>query len=133
MPKYIDFLLVYGAREEDGELPFSGFYTRPTLADPNPGHVITCLKRSGQVHELWYNLKAVGLQETKPKEPNERRWKIRQLAVYHHFDLGTGTSLWVIGDPHEAAKGVFSEVLSEAPCYQTSTWTMAERFPCIWL
>lgn len=115
MPAYIDFLLVYGTRDEDRELRFTGFRTRTTLQNPTPGHIIADLHRSGRQHEVCYNLKAVAPKESGKSQHLGRRWKIRQAAVYHRFDVGTGTALWIVGDPRETVKESFANVLPEGP------------------
>ncbi|KAM7204656.1 hypothetical protein V8F20_003440 [Naviculisporaceae sp. PSN 640] len=115
MPNYIDFLLVYGAQEEDRELRYGGFRSRTVLTDPHPGLVVPGLQRSGCQYEICFNLKAVSLKEENPKDPFVRRWKVRQSAIYHRFDLKTGTALWIIGDPREAVKGIFGDVLPQGP------------------
>ncbi|KAK4208865.1 hypothetical protein QBC37DRAFT_324857 [Rhypophila decipiens] len=113
MPNYIDFLLVYGAQEEDRELRYGGFRTRTTLSNPHPGHVVPGLHRSGCQHEMCFNLKAVSQKEENPKDPFAPRWRIEQSAIYHRFHLKTGTALWIIGDPREAVKGMVGDVLPE--------------------
>lgn len=113
MPAYIDFLLVYGTRDEDRELRFTGFRTRTVLQNPSPGHVIADLHRSGRQHEVCYNLKAAAPKESVQSQQSRRRWKIRQTAVYHRFDFGSGTALWIIGDPRETVKKTVQEALPE--------------------
>ncbi|KAJ4419039.1 hypothetical protein N0V82_005162 [Gnomoniopsis sp. IMI 355080] len=115
MPAYIDFLLVYGTRDEDRELRFTGFRTRTTLQNPTPGHVVADLHRSGRQHEVCYNLKAVAPKQPGASQHSRRRWKIRQAAVYHRFDVGTGTALWIVGDPRETVKNNVKDVLPEGP------------------
>lgn len=113
MPAYIDFLLVYGTRDEDRELRFTGFRTRTTLQNPAPGHVIADLHRSGRQYEVCFNLKAAAPKESLSSQQSRRRWKIRQTAVYHRFDCGSGTALWIIGDPREKVKKTVQEILPE--------------------
>ncbi|CAJ2508545.1 Uu.00g135710.m01.CDS01 [Anthostomella pinea] len=129
MPNYIDFLLVYGAQEEDRELRFSGFRTRTTFVNPEPGHIIPDLGRSGRQHEMCYNLKAVAPREAGKTQLIQNRWKIRQAAIYHRFDLGTGSLLWIIADPREAVKGVIGEILPEGTAPRDFQFgTVAEAF-----
>ncbi|KAI1747623.1 hypothetical protein F4782DRAFT_419012 [Xylaria castorea] len=115
MPTYIDFLLVYGAEEEDRELRYNAFRTQTTCVNPELGNIIPDLNRSGRQHEICYNLKAVT-----PKDPSKtqlagNRWRIRQAAIYHRLDLGTGSALWIIADPREAVKKLIGEILPEGP------------------
>ncbi|KAI8624161.1 hypothetical protein F5Y19DRAFT_337129 [Xylariaceae sp. FL1651] len=113
MPTYIDFLLVYGAQEEDRELRFNSFRTRTTFVNPEPGSIIPDLNRSGRQHEICYNLKAVAPKDAGKSQFVKKRWKIRQSAIYHRFDLGTASALWIIADPREAVKGIIGEILPE--------------------
>lgn len=113
MPHYIDFLLVYGAEEEDRELRFCGFRTKTTFVNPDAGEIIPSLNRSGRRYELCYNLKAVSLKKLNEDRLINVAWKIRQYAVYHRFDLGTGCVLWIIADPREKVKKLIGEVMHE--------------------
>ncbi|KAJ8119560.1 hypothetical protein ONZ43_g3514 [Nemania bipapillata] len=113
MPTYIDFLLVYGAEEEDRELRYNAFRTRTTFVNPEPGNIIPDLNRSGRQHEICYNLKAVAPKDPTKSQFVKNRWRIRQSAVYHRLDLGTGSALWIIADPREAVKKIVGEILPE--------------------
>ncbi|KAI0905711.1 hypothetical protein F4823DRAFT_119410 [Ustulina deusta] len=119
MPTFIDFLLVYGAQEEDRELRYHAFRTQTTLINPEPGNIIPDLNRSGRQHEICYNLKAVTPKDPTKNQFVKNRWRIRQSAVYHRLDLGTGSALWIIADPREAVKRVIGEVLPEGPLPRT--------------
>lgn len=113
MPQYIDFLLVYGAEEEDRELRFCGFRTRTTFVNPDAGQIIPDLNRSGRRYELCYNLKAVNPKQSSQERFINEVWKIRQYAVYHRFDLGTGCVLWIIADPLEKVNNLIKEVMPD--------------------
>ncbi|KAI0190664.1 hypothetical protein EV127DRAFT_78315 [Xylaria flabelliformis] len=116
MPTYIDFLLVYGAEEEDRELRYNAFRTRTTFVDPEPGNIIPDLNRSGRQHEICYNLKAVARKDPTKNQLVGDRWRIRQAAIYHRLDLGnTGSALWIIADPRETVKKLIGEILPEGP------------------
>lgn len=113
MPAYIDFLLAYGTQDEDRELRFTGFRSKTVLQNPLAGHVVADLHRSGRQHEICYNLKAVAPKLLGKSQHPRNRWKIRQAAIYHRFDLGTGTALWIIGDPRETVKKRIQQFLPE--------------------
>ncbi|KAK7714954.1 hypothetical protein SLS63_011550 [Diaporthe eres] len=59
--------------------------------------------------------KLVGAFATRPDPRCRIIWKIRQAAIYHRFDLGSGTALWIIGDPRETVKNDLKDVLPEGP------------------
>ncbi|KAI0425762.1 hypothetical protein F5Y09DRAFT_88918 [Xylaria sp. FL1042] len=129
MPTYIDFLLVYGAQEEDRELRYNAFRTRTTFVNPEPGSIIPDLNRSGRQHEICYNLKAVAPKDPTKNQFIKSRWRIRQSAVYHRLDLGTGSALWIIADPREAVKRVIGEILPEGLVPKTFHFdTFSESF-----
>ncbi|KAK7914324.1 hypothetical protein PG985_012027 [Apiospora marii] len=110
-PFYLDFLLAYGIQEEDRKLRFNGFRSQVTLVNPQPSQVIPDLNRSGRRFDLCYNLKAVA-PLPKAGIGRELKWKIRQSAIYHRFDLGSGTALWMVADPLSAVKDELAEVLA---------------------
>lgn len=115
MPAYIDFLLAFGTQDEDRELRFTRFRTQTVLQNPVPGHVVADLHRSGRQHEICYNLKAVAPKDRGKSQYDRDQWKIRQAAVYHRFDLGSGTALWIVADPRESVKKAVQGVLREGP------------------
>ncbi|KAK2061269.1 hypothetical protein LY76DRAFT_673542 [Colletotrichum caudatum] len=122
MPQFSDFLHVYASRHgEDRELRFSGFRTDRVLANPVNGTVIPELGRSGRRYQLCFNLKTAA-----PKERGD--WKIRQAVLHHQFDLGQGTQLWVIGDPHAALKSRIAGLFREGNTYPSSFSTVREGF-----
>lgn len=90
---------------------FSGFRSQVTLINPEPSQVIPDLNRSGRHFDLCYNLKAVA-PLPKTGIGRELKWKIRQTAIYHRFDLGSGTALWMVADPLSAVKDELAEVLA---------------------
>ncbi|KAK1579744.1 uncharacterized protein LY79DRAFT_563307 [Colletotrichum navitas] len=122
MPQFSDFLLVYASDHgRDRELRFSGFRTDKVLANPVHGTVIPELGRSGRRYQLCFNLKTAALK-------GREDWKIRQAVLHHQFDLGQGTQLWVIGDPHATLKSRIAALFREGNTYPTSFGTVEEGF-----
>ncbi|GJC96686.1 fungal specific transcription factor domain-containing protein [Colletotrichum higginsianum] len=122
MPQFLDFLHVYASRHSrDRELRFSGFRTDKTLTDPVDGAMIPELGRSGRRYQLCFNLKTVS-----PKDGGD--WKIRQAVFHHQFDLGQGTQLWIIGDPHATLKKRIVDLFPEWNLYPTSFSTVQQGF-----
>lgn len=125
MPHYLDFLQVYASPHgEDQELHFSGFSTEKVLVNPVPGTDIPELGRSGRRFQLCYNLKAAAPKD----EHNEGTWKIRQAVIHHQFDVGQGTQVWMIGDPHAAIKERIGDLYSDTNKYPTSFSDMGQSF-----
>ncbi|WQF83734.1 hypothetical protein CDEST_08748 [Colletotrichum destructivum] len=122
MPQFLDFLHVYASRHSrDRELRFSGFRTDKTLTDPVDGTMIPELGRSGRRYQLCFNLKTVS-----PKDGGD--WKIRQAVFHHQFDVGQGTQLWIIGDPHATLKKRIADLFPEWNLYPTSFSTVQQGF-----
>jgi hypothetical protein len=122
MPQYLDFLFVYGSLHgEDREVRYSGFRTESTLVNPVPGTIIPDIDRTGRRYQICYNLKTVALKRnTGDDEDGPKKWKVRQAAIYHQFDVGTGTQLWMMGDPHAALKERISDVYHEDDYFPSS-------------
>ncbi|KZL78222.1 hypothetical protein CT0861_07799 [Colletotrichum tofieldiae] len=122
MPQFLDFLHVYASHHgRDRELRFSGFRTDKTLVNPISGTAIHELGRSGRRYQLCFNLKTVSLKE-------QGDWKIRQAVFHHQFDVGQGTQLWIIGDPHAALKRHTAELFPEGKVYPTNFSTVQQGF-----
>ncbi|KAK1969387.1 hypothetical protein LY78DRAFT_745174 [Colletotrichum sublineola] len=122
MPQFSDFLLVYASQHgRDRELRFSGFRTDKVLANPIKGTIIPQLGRSGRRYQICFNLKTVALKKY-------GEWKIRQAVLHHQLDLGQGTQLWIIGDPHATLKDRIAGLFSDRNTYPTSFSTVQEGF-----
>ena len=91
MPKYLDFLYIFGRQDRPRDLRFSGFREQTLLSSPPRGPAVPALGRSGRQFQLCYNVKAPFLKRV-PK----REWSIRQAAVHHQFDVVEGTTLWIV-------------------------------------
>jgi hypothetical protein len=96
MPAYLDFMLVFGAQSDPKDLRFSGFREQVKLRTPPPGSSIPTLGRSGRHYQLCYNLKSAQFKKKSDENIKLDQWSIRQVAVYHQFDVELGTMLWVV-------------------------------------
>ncbi|KAI8624440.1 hypothetical protein F5Y19DRAFT_315367 [Xylariaceae sp. FL1651] len=123
-PNFLEFLDVYGMpNAEDQEMRFCGFRTDVHLQNLDGGSIIPDLNRSGRRYSICYNLKTV-----KEKRASSVRWKIRQEAIYHQFDVGTGTQCWVFGDPHAAMKQRLAMVFHECETHRDNFATVSNSF-----
>lgn len=96
MPAYLDFIMVFGAQSEPKDLRFSGFREQVRLRTPATALPIKSLGRSGRHFQLCYNLKSVCFKKRSNEELKLDEWSIRQAAIYHQFDVETGTALWIV-------------------------------------
>jgi hypothetical protein len=96
MPAYLDFMLVFGAQSDPKDLRFSGLREQVRLRAPSPGLSIPSLGRSGRHYQLCYNLKSAQFKKKSDENIKLDEWSIRQVAVYHQFDVELGTTLWIV-------------------------------------
>jgi len=92
IPAFLDFLFPFGRKEYEKDFHFSGFRHEERLDTQHKGLGIPGLGRSGRDIRMCYNLKSVEPSKSQREWP----WSIRQIAVYHSFDVDTGVSAWII-------------------------------------
>ncbi|KAL2073992.1 hypothetical protein VTL71DRAFT_7770 [Oculimacula yallundae] len=90
MPNFLDFVFPFGYQQYAEDSLFSGFREDTRLTNTDGGLVLPTLGRSGRDIRMCYSLKSVESKESNLGFP----WSIRQIAVYHSFDLATGKSFW---------------------------------------
>ena len=89
-PEFLDFVFPFGWQEYQDDFHFSGFREETRLLTAERGLNIRELGRSGQDFRLCYALKSVekSSQESGP-------WSVRQIAIYHSFEVDTGKMFWI--------------------------------------
>lgn len=92
LPSFLDFLFPFGNQQYTQDLHFSGFKCEDRTSDLDCGLRIPELGWSGRDFQFCYNLKSVEPSKGQPEWP----WSIRQLALYHSFDVETGRSNWIL-------------------------------------
>ena len=92
MARFVDFLFSFGRQDYPKDFHFSGLYHETHLSDDQPSLSLSDLGRSGIDFKMCYNLKSVESSSSQPQFP----WSVRQLAVYHSFDVVTGKSFWTM-------------------------------------
>ncbi|KAF7519949.1 hypothetical protein G7054_g12937 [Neopestalotiopsis clavispora] len=129
-PKFFDFLDAYGIPSGiNRELRFNGFRTETYLADPDPGLILPELGRSGRCYQISYSLKTANRQEWM-KEPitGLSLWQLRQTAIHHQFDIGSGVQLWVFGDTGAALQTRIAEIVSSQQNHQEMFKSVSTSF-----
>ncbi|KAL2075032.1 hypothetical protein VTL71DRAFT_8812 [Oculimacula yallundae] len=132
MPNYIDFLSVFavdfGEQVEAVELRFSGFRERVLLSTEARGVQLPCAGLTGQNFQLCYNLKCVALKYGSGKR-EDWLWSPRQAVFHHQFDVGEGTTLWIIASARDELQYRFSDLTgSEGRSEDRAFKTPAESF-----
>ncbi|KAK5456971.1 hypothetical protein LTS15_004751 [Exophiala xenobiotica] len=97
MPAYLDNLTTFGQESHQRDLRYSGFRGRTRLSrSPRPETMALDLGRSGRHIQMCYNLKSVKCITPPKTAMKDMQWSRRPVALYHHFDVAEGNSLWVI-------------------------------------
>ncbi|OCT51222.1 hypothetical protein CLCR_08291 [Cladophialophora carrionii] len=96
MPRYLEFLFLFGQRAIPHDLRYSGFREQTSLELPAPGQNLPELRRSGKHYQICYNLKSVGCSSPPDIALMHQQWSIRHAAIYHQFDVEFGTTLWIV-------------------------------------
>lgn len=91
MPTFLEFVFPFGQQHFPRDFHLMGFRSESQLARYSTGLQIDNLGRSGRHLEFCYSLKSVERASEKPIP-----WSVRQCSVYHHLDLTTGQSVWIV-------------------------------------
>ncbi|KAI2466238.1 hypothetical protein F4781DRAFT_424218 [Annulohypoxylon bovei var. microspora] len=91
MPCFLDFILTFNLR--GGPVAHASFRHENYLEKNSPELSLPELKRSGIQIQHAFNLLSVE-RASHPDEKNQ--WPLRQIALYHSFDVTNGRSLWIV-------------------------------------
>lgn len=106
MPAFIELILPFGRKLYDSNFHFSAFRQDVRL-DPKAGRgKLDEVNRSGQDYQLCYNLKSVVLSIEQ-----DWPWSFQQAAVSHCFDVGKGSSSWILLEAQSNIRQRVTEVL----------------------
>jgi hypothetical protein len=95
MPRYLEFVFLFGRRCSPHDIRYSGF-SSTILGAPITGQDVPELGRSGQQYQMCYNLKTIDCLSTPGTDLKLQEWSIRQAAMCHQFDVKYGTTLWML-------------------------------------
>lgn len=95
MPDFLDFVFPFGESEHAQDFHFSGFRAENQFSKDfgaEPALTVPTLGRSGRQFQMCFNLRSA-----EPTTYDSRRpWSIRQVAIYHSFDVETGRTVWIL-------------------------------------
>ncbi|KAI0388005.1 hypothetical protein F5Y04DRAFT_241475 [Hypomontagnella monticulosa] len=91
MPYFLDFILTFCTRERP--VAHALFRNENYLEKNSPEFPLPELQRSGIQIQHAFNLLSVE-RASDPREKNQ--WPLRQVALYHSFDVSNGRCLWII-------------------------------------
>ncbi|KAM7214251.1 hypothetical protein V8F06_010368 [Rhypophila decipiens] len=91
-PGFIDPILSFGFQHLPRDFNLTQFEHHDTLVTPQSDIIpLPTLGRSGREIRLFFNLRAI---EPSTSE-KDWRWSMRNVAVYHSFDVETGRAFWL--------------------------------------
>lgn len=128
MPPFIDLMASFG-RGAPYDFQYCGFRSDVRLGMRNSALAVPEINRSGQILELCYSLRAVEPSTSIPNWP----WSIKQLAVSHTIDIGTGQSTWLVLKADDSIKerimsATRSAFLPEVNSFQNADESLASSF-----
>jgi hypothetical protein len=91
-PGFLYHIFPFGEQDYPRDFHFISFTQDNTIKECDRGLQYSRLGRSGLELRLAYTMKSVEKSLHQRKLP----WSVRQIAVYHAFDLVSGQSTWII-------------------------------------
>ncbi|KAK8112496.1 hypothetical protein PG984_013022 [Apiospora sp. TS-2023a] len=98
----LDYIFTFGRTPEAKDIGLTGFQAEDTFPLPADRRIgISSLGRSGSEIRISYLLRVV----EKAESPTlSSQWTVRQLVVYHSFDVINGRALWMTVKGNEETK-----------------------------
>lgn len=125
MPEYLDFIFVFGTQSDPKDLRFSGF-RQQTMLEEIPS-IPAIPGRSWRQYQLCYNLKGVSLVHLDRGNPTANEWSVRQVAIYHQFDVVHGTTLWIVTKGNLDLQQRFKQLTSENAPRESNSFGNAQE------
>ncbi|KAK8859095.1 serine threonine kinase [Apiospora arundinis] len=98
----LDYIFTFGRTPEAKDACLTGFQSEDTISMPKERRIgISSLGRSGSEIRMTYLLRVVE-KSTDPALISQ--WAVRQLVVYHSFDVINGRALWITVKGNEETK-----------------------------
>ncbi|KAK7995767.1 hypothetical protein PG991_015234 [Apiospora marii] len=98
----LDYIFTFGRTPEAKDVSLTGFQAEDTFSLPSDRKIaIPSLGRSGSEIRMSYLLRVVEKAESRTLSS---QWTVRQLAVYHSFDVMNGRALWMTVKGNEETK-----------------------------
>ncbi|KAK8062151.1 hypothetical protein PG997_014248 [Apiospora hydei] len=98
----LDYIFTFGRTSEAKDICLTGFQADDTLSMPPSRRIgISSLGRSGSEIRMSYLLRIVEKSESPTLSS---QWTVRQLVVYHSFDVINGRALWMTVKGNEDTK-----------------------------
>lgn len=123
LPIFLDFLFPFGAQDYAKDFYFSGFRRDERYNNPTRINEVPTLGRSGRDFHLCYNLRSVETTLNPPEWP----WTIRQTAIYHSFDLGTGRSFWTMVKGKRSIRERITNAVRSKQCSELTSFCTVQN------
>ncbi|RSL72950.1 hypothetical protein CEP53_000901, partial [Fusarium sp. AF-6] len=112
-PKFLDFVSSFGSADEPLDYHMTGFASHITMASGGERLLdIPKLGRSGWELRAQYLLRSL---EQDTNLDGTTTYNVRQMAVYHAFDLGSGKALWINIKANGLMKNRIKQASAEFP------------------
>ncbi|KAI5464962.1 hypothetical protein BGZ63DRAFT_421949 [Mariannaea sp. PMI_226] len=109
-PSFLDYLHSFGDTENPLDYSWIDFQSEDSLGVAKSEALeIPKLGRSGRELRVSYLLRSVERSEDRHGD-RQWAWKVRQMAVYHSFDLVNGRAFWL----HIKANGYMKDTITDA-------------------
>ena len=100
-PSFLDILGDYrGTWIDEREGRSTTFRTSTIPLEPPKSTVVPSLSRTGRRYQMSFDLKIPKFHTLGGKG----FYKLRQVALHHQLDFGSGVQLWIVGDPYGLVK-----------------------------
>ncbi|KAI1101814.1 hypothetical protein F4804DRAFT_287343 [Jackrogersella minutella] len=129
MPAFLEFIYLFGQKDEITDLNYNCFREQVVLANPPDGLIIPGLGRSGKHYQMCFNLKGVALTNEIKDDFTQNIWTIRQCAFHHQFDISNGNTLWIVVKGNEEIQQRFKSLTgADARAQDKAFGTVEESF-----
>lgn len=116
MPRFLELAFTFGEQEAEKDFHYTAFNSENFLDNSSAErYCIPRLGRSGREIRHCFNLWSVEVSDTPPYS------SIRQTAIYHCFDVGTGRAAWVNIKGNELMQKRITQALGSTSRLQPSS------------
>lgn len=122
MPAFLDFLFPFGRQQHAQDFHYASFRHEDRLTEREHCLHIPELGWSGRELRVCYNLTSV-----EPLKNSQWPWSLRQAAIYHSFDVGTGRANWIIVKGNQLMKKRIMSATKRSDPYELTSFGTTDR------
>jgi hypothetical protein len=114
-PAFVQYILPFGKQLHAHFFHAMGFCSSSTIQPQRSGLYLPQIGRCGRNIEFCYSLK--GVERTFGENTP---WKIRHCSIFHHFDLETKSSAWIIINANNVIEHAVDKYCTKSKATRTS-------------